>query len=51
MTDLEIHDKPDIQSLEVQFQSVSDSSIEPFPLWSTLLRSFDEIAKLKKLFI
>ena len=51
MTDLEIHDKPDIQSLEVQFQSVSDSSIEPFSSWSTLLRSFDEIEKFIKLVI
>lgn len=45
MPDLEIQDKPDIQSFKLLFKSVSDSKTEIFSSRFTPLQSFKGIAK------
>jgi hypothetical protein len=45
MTDLEIHEKPYIQSLHMQFSSIIYSTIEQFSSGFTQFRSFEETAK------
>jgi hypothetical protein len=48
MTDLEIREKPDIQSLQMQFSSIIDSTIEQFASRFTQFMSFEENAKFIK---
>jgi hypothetical protein len=48
MTDLEIHEKPDIQSLQMKFSSITDSTIEQFCSRFTQFRSFEETKKFIK---
>jgi hypothetical protein len=48
MTDLEIHEKPDIQSLQMQFSSIIDSNIEQFSSRFTQFKSFEETARFIK---
>jgi hypothetical protein len=43
MTDLEINEKPDIQSLHMQFSSIIDSAIKQFSSRFTQTRSFEEM--------
>jgi hypothetical protein len=48
ITDLQIHDKPHIQSLQKQFSSINISNIEPVYSTFTPFRSFEEIAEFIK---
>jgi hypothetical protein len=48
MTDLKIHDKPDIQSHQVQFSGVTDSIIRPFSSHFIPIRSLEETEKILK---
>jgi hypothetical protein len=48
MTDLQIHDKPHIQNLQMQFPSITASTNEPVPSTFTAFRSFEETAKFIK---
>jgi hypothetical protein len=48
MTDLEIHEKSDIQSLQMQFSSIIDSTIKEFSSRFTQFMSFEETAKFIK---
>jgi uncharacterized ubiquitin-like protein YukD len=48
MTDLEIHENPDILILQMQFSSITDSTIEQFSSRFTQSRSFEETKKFIK---
>jgi hypothetical protein len=48
MTDLQIHDKPHIQNLQMQFSSITVSSNEQVPSTFTAFRSFEETAEFIK---
>jgi hypothetical protein len=47
-TDLEIHEKTDIQSLQMQFSSINDSTIEQFSTRFAQFRTFEKTAKFIK---
>jgi hypothetical protein len=48
MADLKIHDKTDIQSLQKQLPSVTDSTIKSFSLRFTQFWLYEETAKFIK---
>jgi uncharacterized protein Usg len=48
MNDLEIHEKPDIQSLQMQFPSITDSTIDQFSSRFTQSKSFEETKEFIK---